>query len=94
MGIPRKGSRSVEVDGQKFRFLVKETHIPDHKDQKELSVTVQEDADRPGRVLQFRLPYGFPVSPEWMKGTVREALKAGWDPKSKGSAFALPIMEG
>jgi hypothetical protein len=93
MGIPRKGSRSVDVDGQKFRFLVKETHIPEHQDQKELSVTVQEDADRPGRVLQFRLGYGFPVSPDWMKEIIRQALKIGWDPKSKGSAFSIPTTQ-
>jgi hypothetical protein len=91
VGIPRKGSRSLDVDGRKFRFLVKETHVPDHKDQKELAITVQEDADKPGRVCQLRLPYGFPVSPEWMRETVRMAMKDGWNPSDRGGPFTFAV---
>lgn len=89
MGIPKKKSRPVDVDGQLFRFMVKEVHIPDHSDQPELSVTVQEDHERPGCILQFRLPYGFPVGPEGVRNVVRQAKKAGWDPHARGGPFNL-----
>lgn len=87
MGIPKKGSKSVDVDGRKFRYLVKEVHIQEHNDQLELSVTAQEDVERPGRVLQFRLGYMFPVSPNWVGLVIRRALKDGWDPASRGIPF-------
>jgi len=93
MGIPRKGSRLVDVDGQKFCFLVKQTFIPGHKDQKELSVTAQEDADRPGRVLQFRLPYGYPVTPETVREFIRMALEEGWRPSERGGAYELSLLD-
>lgn len=89
MGIPKKGSRKVEVNGRAYWFLVKETNVPDHRDQKELSVTVQEDAPRPGNVLQFRAAYGFPVTPELVAGTIRHAIEKGWQPSKRGSAFML-----
>lgn len=89
MSIPHKGSRLVDVDGRPFRFLVKETHVPEHRDQKELSVTIQEESDRPGRPLQFRWPYGHAVTPEDVRNAVRDAMKAGWDPGSRGGVFLL-----
>lgn len=93
MGIPRKRSRLIDVDGKPFRYFVKETHIDDHRDQLELSVTVQEEAERPGRVLQFRSPYGIEVTPEAVRETVRVGLQKGWDPASRGSAFTLKSEE-
>jgi hypothetical protein len=90
MGIPRKGSRRTEVDGKPYRFLVKETHIPDHHDQKELVVVVQEEAEKPGNVLRFRYPYGAPVTPETIAVAVRQGLGLGWNPSARGSAFELP----
>lgn len=89
MGIPRKGSRRVTVDGKEYRYLVKETHIPEHRDQKELSVTVQEDGVRPGRVLQWRWPYGAAVLADDVKAAVRLALERGWVPSERGVAFVL-----
>ena len=87
MGIPRKGSRTVEIDGQDYVFIVREKNIEDHTDQWELQVTVQRDEERPGRVLQFTEGYGFAVTPEYIRTTVRDAIKAGWEPGSRGAAF-------
>lgn len=87
MGIPKKKSRTLEVDGWVMRFLVKETHIEDHPDQKELRVVVQEDIEKPGRVLKFKAPYGHPMTKDFIKEVVREAITKGWDPKSRGGAF-------
>lgn len=86
MGIPHKGSRSIKVDGKDYRYLIKETHIPEHKDQKELSVTIQEEADKPGNVVQFRVGYGAALSPKDIEYNIREAQRRGWDPSRRGTA--------
>ncbi len=94
MGIPVKGSRTTEVDGRVFRYLVKETHVLEHADQKELSVTIQEDVEDPGNVLQFRAGYGSPVSPGYIALAVRHAFALGWVPSKRGAPFTLPHDAG
>lgn len=87
MGIPHKGSRlfTTVINGKtkKFWYLVKETTTRDHDDQKELTVTIQEDNKKPGRVLQFRAPYGFGMSGRYIDAAIKLALKSGWDPSGK-----------
>jgi hypothetical protein len=89
MGIPRKRSRHIEVDGRAYLYFVKETHVPDHKDQKELSVTIQEDVENPGNVLQFRASWGFGITNLFIASAVKSALKQGWVPNKRGLAFTL-----
>lgn len=89
MGIPRKGSRKVTFQGKAYRYMVKETHIEDHKDQKELSVTIQEDVERPGRVLQARLGYGESVTTPVVEQLISAGLQRGWEPTARGTAFLL-----
>jgi len=94
MGIPRKGSRAFSYqhkDGefQAFRYLVKETHIDDHKDQKELSITIQEETQKPGNVLQCRWPYGHQVTATVISKLIEDGIKAGWDPSKRGPAVVL-----
>lgn len=91
MGIPKKGSRLVAVDGKQYRFLVKEVNVPDHPDQKELSIVVQEDVERPGNVLRFRHDYGVPIILAEIPFYVRKGLKQGWDPAKRGAAFELNL---
>lgn len=57
----------------------------------ELAVTVQEDVERPGRVCQFRLDYGFNVTPAFVQSTIRAAILAGWDPTARGPAYQLEV---
>ncbi|MFI5298217.1 MAG: hypothetical protein ACHREM_08980 [Polyangiales bacterium] len=87
MGITKRGSRTLTVDGRLFRFLIKETTVPDHKDQKELRVTVQEETDRPGNVLQFRGDYGVPMTVNQVGWYIKQGLAQGWDPAKRGAAF-------
>lgn len=94
MSIPHKGSRLVDVDGKPFRFMVKErVAIPGSDsphgpaDQKLIWVTVQEDVEEPGRPMQYTWPYGHAVTPEDVRTAVRDGMKAGWDPSSRGAAF-------
>lgn len=93
MGMPRKRCRKLDIDGKPFIFMVKETHIEDHRDQKELSITVQEDAEKPGRVLQFRLGYGSMVTPFLVQHVAKQAFAAGWNPSERGRAFELTNFE-
>jgi hypothetical protein len=94
MTIPHKGSRTVDVDGKPFRFLVKEKTVSGAFDNvKELSVTVQEEAERPGRPMQFTWPHGHAVTPEDVRTAVRGGIGAGWDPASKGGVFTLTSQE-
>lgn len=87
MGIPKKGSRRIEVEGKHYRYLIKETNIDGHKDQKELSVTIQENVDKPGNVLQFRAGYGCAILKPDVALNIRSALKTGWNPSARGSAI-------
>lgn len=87
MGIPKKKSRRIVVDGRKFLYLVKETRGLEDHDHKLLCVTVQEDADRPGRVMQFWYPHGVAVEPSVVHEGIVTALSAGWDPEERGGAF-------
>lgn len=93
MTIPHKGSRLLDVDGKAFRFLVKDLRGPTVSESGEptqVRVTVQEDSDQPGRPLQFTWPYGHAVTPEDVRTAVRDGVKAGWDPASRGGVFLLP----
>lgn len=87
MGIPRKGSRRITVDGKEYRYLIKETHVPDHKDQKKLCVTIQELVDCPGGVVQFIAAYGHPIGKRDIALNINNALKGGWNPSGKGRDF-------
>jgi hypothetical protein len=90
MGIPRKGSRSVETDGKQYVYLVKETTIPDHADQKAITVVIQEDVEKPGRVLRASYFYGNSITPTLIQGLIREGRALGWHPADRGGAFNLP----
>ncbi len=93
MTIPQKGSRPLTVDGKGYRFVVKGargTSDPETGDPTSVRVTVQEDSTEPGRPLQFTWPHGHAVTPEDVRVAVRDGVRAGWNPSSKGPAFTLP----
>lgn len=101
MSIPRKGSRKVEVEGSPYLFIVKQAKggnlvdLPDGTQRYEPDsvVTVQEDVERPGNVLQARFPYGFTVDLPVVFGCIQEAKKKGWNPSARGPAFVLKDEE-
>jgi len=96
MGIPLKKSRRLVVDDRKYVYFVKETHIADHKDQLENSVTVQGIPDgekKPsGQIMQFRVPWGMAITPALMLDAVRRALSDGWVPCAKGQPFGIYLF--
>lgn len=87
MGIPRKRSRKIAVNGDRFLYLVKEVCVPDHKDQKEISVTVQEDCISPGMPMQFKCVYGTAVTPDMIRNIIMSAKEKGWNPSARGGVF-------
>ncbi len=93
MGIPRKGSRTVEVNDKSYLFLVKQGHIPDHDDQKASTVVVQEDTEKPGRVLRAWFFYGIEITPALVRDLILEGQKLGWNPSERGGAFDLPTHQ-
>jgi len=90
MGIPRKGSRTVEAGGKRYVFLVKETTIPDHPDQKSLRVVVQEESEKPGRVLRAHYFFKTSISADRVKALIQEGRSLGWNPSERGVAFDMP----
>jgi len=86
MSIPSKRARRIEIDERWYLYIVKETHVPGHCDQKQLMVVIQEAVERPGAPLYFRWNYGCPVTPALLVDVVRSAKVAGWDPSARGRA--------
>ncbi len=103
MGMPRKGSRKIEVNGEQFLWRVggstrytKETPVI-------LRLTCQRDEERPGRVMQatlrsiveiddYLLEHGqhrATLHPGEVSQIIAHALSKGWDPAERGSAFQL-----
>ncbi len=88
MGMPRKGSRIIDVDGHSFRWRLNSRKHRYSYDEPELAVghlTVQQDLERPGHVFQQWLHWypGTSVTPEIVREVIRRALDAGWDPNSR-----------
>jgi len=84
VGIVRKGSRLITVDGQRYRWIV----APD--DEPGLGVVV-EGAERPAQRLFVWLDYGNIVSPKLVRDLVRLGLQQGWTPQQPGRELTLRV---
>lgn len=93
MGIPVNKSRSLEVDKVRFRFMIKDGPVTPDPSDREIFLTVQEDATSPGRVLHVALPHGHEVTPETVRNLVRQALTSGRKPSDRGGPFNLEKYE-
>lgn len=100
MGIPRRKSRRIHVDGKPYLWRLSRPHFDRDDDDWMLKpgeqtraghLTIQEDVERPGRPVQFLLVWGdlFPVTPEAVNVLIRQALASGWDPSSRGALLFL-----
>lgn len=101
MGMPRRKSRRLEVDGQ--RFLWRLGHKTRYRGDAPLAmhVTLQRDELRPGRVAQFLLRskrirgdegdylHRATLGPGDARRLVLFALARGWDPSARGPAFKV-----
>ena len=96
--IPRKGSRSIVVDGRPYLWMARGNPAT-------LMITVQEDVDKPGQLLQCAL-----ISKKWspilnddtidgdpdhkaslyprdVETLIRAALGLGWNPREGKGPF-------
>jgi hypothetical protein len=87
MGMPRKRSRVIDVDGKSFRWMLNCGSAQDWDEDPTCAgtVTVQENCEKPGHVLQQILMWlgGDSVTPEIMREVIRRALADGWVPSSR-----------
>ncbi|REJ93574.1 MAG: hypothetical protein DWQ34_10375 [Planctomycetota bacterium] len=104
MTIPRKGSRPIEVDGVKYRWRIRQRPtymqgVLDHP----LNLAVEIDDDpKSSLIVELAQSHpcnwlgdpAVPVTPSQVAGHIRQALDAGWQPQSQGSAFRLRIDSG
>lgn len=82
MGLAKRGSRKIEVDGRVFRWVLS----PDSG----YAVVVVEQYDEPGQRLEAYTKYGStvglsrPVTPRSVAGVIRLAIVKGWQPTARG----------
>jgi len=101
MGMPRKGSRRVVVAGRRFLWRVKSGSGYSNCGNRYIRLTVQEDVDRPGRVMQAEITAlkeqpdvdwiddFSSLRPADVEALVRAALGAGWNPERRGPSWWL-----
>ncbi len=103
MTLPKKGARSISIDGVLYRWSVR--HKPTYVQgigQSHMSVAVERE-DAPQQTLRIVLPAfrcdnwlllpGYVVKPSDIARWVPKALAAGWVPDMRGAAFDLVLSE-
>lgn len=102
MAIPKKGSRTVTVDGVRFRWRIRrqptycEGAFACH-----FSIVV-ERSEPPSRcVLLLKAAFPRPdnwlghaagtITPRMITASIKHALSNGWKPEQAGSAFTHPL---
>lgn len=102
MGIPKKGSRKITVDGENFIWLIRRKATYNQTDFGIgfLNVAV-EHAEESGSklvILTDKLhPKDWsttevkPVTPLEVSSWINQAIKAGWQPKKSGKPFEFIV---
>jgi hypothetical protein len=99
MAIPKKGSRTIQVNGVGFLWYVRrKPSYAQSIGESGMTLAVQH-ADEPGAVLTVSQPQdhpsscvawvAIPVTPADVEGHIREALAAGWKPTEPGKTFEM-----
>ena len=86
MGIAKKGTRRICVDGVPYRWVARELSPG-------LRVVVQA-ADRPGAVLVLRTDQNIAAThlhPSAVAAAVQRARAAGWESQRPGPAFEATV---
>lgn len=98
MGMPRKGSRKITVDGRRFLWRLGGTRRLIDEAPGAVTLTFQEDTENPGRVAQVSAVVKVPKTEDWeaLKASIKPrdaslalgaCLTHGWDPRERGSAW-------
>jgi hypothetical protein len=104
MAMPKKGSRPIEVEGVKYRWLVRSnptysqgsawsnlTFAVELESSGQQTLLVTAKAARPDNWLSAK---SIIITPAIVESAIREALLQGWHPTEKGSAYELQLPLG
>ena len=86
MALPKKNTRTIDIDGKVYRYLIKAVS---NKDEKEITIMIQEDCDKPGNLLQMQLSNYAACTPKDIRNIVEQSIRAGWEPDIKGVPFIM-----
>ncbi|MEM9926954.1 MAG: hypothetical protein AAF915_24950 [Cyanobacteria bacterium P01_D01_bin.50] len=102
MGIPKKGSRKITVDGESFIWLIRRepTYFNvgyevgclnvavEHAEGigSKLVIMAEREVMKDGNLMHFK-----PVIPSEVASWISQAIKAGWEPKKSGKPFELVV---
>lgn len=82
MGIAKKGTRKIRVNGNNYRWVVS----PD--DEPGIGLVI-EHYECPKQRFILYFPHGTVITPILVKRSVFYGLKCGWDPEERGAALRL-----
>ncbi len=85
--MPKKGSRSITVDGSRYRFVVSEVYYPGN-DEAQLTVIIQEDVKGPTPTARFHGIKLASIVPKDVAHNIRRAIAKGWVANKKTLTFA------
>jgi hypothetical protein len=77
MGLAKKGTRLITVEGVRYRWVVAPNDEPG------LGVVV-EAADSPGQRMVTWVEHGTTISPWLVREVIAHALAQGWSPRARG----------
>lgn len=99
MAIPRKGSRSIEVNGIAYRWRIRRrpTYSQGVLDSGLILAVDVDDAPQCSLIVEFTRSHPgnwvnqptAPVTPRDVAEAIRRALAAGWQPFKPGKPFRL-----
>ena len=94
MGIPKKGSRKITVDGDNFIWLIRRKQTYSQIDfGMGLNIAV-EHAEESGSklvILTDKINKVQSVTPVEVSSLINQAIKAGWEPKKSGKPFEFIV---
>ena len=100
--LPRKKSRPIEVEGSKYRYLIRGKNRYIGRAPGAVSISIQEDVENPGQTLQCIAVSSMAdasedengdcttsIYPSDIEKIIRTGLERGWDPRDGQGSFAL-----
>lgn len=84
MGIAKKGTRRIVVDGENYRWVVS----PD--DEPGLGIVIEKE-DHQGQRLVAWVEHGTIISPGLVKRVILYALTLGWSPMERKSQMTIGL---
>ena len=105
MAIPKKGTRTITVEGGKYRWLIRRKATYSQSDYGIGRVHVAvEHAENPGTTLfiytnrehpkDWNTEKIIPVVPSDVSNWIKQALELNWKPEQNGPQLSVSIEEG